>query len=136
MDLTKLAMLDELAKIRPDLYVLLTRAALAEAAGASTDFDALMQAGFETLLERLESEPDDRDVLQARFDLEDFAKPYVFGVTKSLRSAVEAAIRAYEKSGKMLDAALAYAAHGFPVFPLSVKNKRPIPKRDPDPTGR
>jgi hypothetical protein len=80
MNLTKLAMLDKLAKIRPDLYVLLTRAALAEAAGAPTDFDALMTAGFETLLERLENEPGDRDVLWARFDLDDFAREHVFGV--------------------------------------------------------
>jgi len=36
MNLTKLAMLDEIGKIRPDLYVLLTRAALAEAGGATT----------------------------------------------------------------------------------------------------
>jgi hypothetical protein len=80
MNLTELAMLNEIAKVRPDLYVILTRAALAEARGATTNFDALMQAGFETLIERIETEPDDRDVLQARFDLDDFAKPYVFGV--------------------------------------------------------
>jgi Bifunctional DNA primase/polymerase, N-terminal len=49
---------------------------------------------------------------------------------------VRAAIRAYDESGRMLDAALAYANFGFPVFPLSVRTKRPIPKRDPDPTGQ
>ena len=36
----------------------------------------------------------------------------------------------------MVDAALAYAVHGFPIFPLDPKTKRPIPKRDPDPTGK
>ena len=53
-----------------------------------------------------------------------------------LRTAVRAAIDAHARSGRMLDAALAYAAHGFPVFPLDVDSKRPIPKRDPDPTGK
>jgi bifunctional DNA primase/polymerase-like protein/primase-like protein len=53
-----------------------------------------------------------------------------------LRTAVRAAIRAYKKTGHMRDAALAYGAHGFPVFPLSAGSKRPIPPRDPDPTGQ
>ena len=53
-----------------------------------------------------------------------------------LRFAVRAAIAAYEKSGRMLDAALAYAAHGFPIFPLDIKRKKPIPRRDKDPTGK
>ena len=50
--------------------------------------------------------------------------------------AVRAAIAAYEQSGKMLDAALAYAAHGFPIFPLDPVKKTPIPARDRDPTGK
>src|ERR1700677_4247905 len=49
-----------------------------------------------------------------------------------LRVAVQAAIHAYAKSGRMLDAALAYAAHGYPVFPLSKRTKAPIPKADKD----
>jgi Bifunctional DNA primase/polymerase, N-terminal/Primase C terminal 2 (PriCT-2) len=53
-----------------------------------------------------------------------------------LRPAVQAAIEAYEKSGRMVDAALAYAAHGFPVFPLDVRSKRPISRRDRDPSGK
>ena len=52
-----------------------------------------------------------------------------------LRVAVQAAIGAYTISGRMLDAALAYAAQGYPVFPLT-EDKTPIPKRDPDPTGK
>ena len=53
-----------------------------------------------------------------------------------LRFAVQAAIAAYKQSGCMVNAALAYAAHGFPVFPLSVTSKVPIPRRDRDPTGK
>jgi hypothetical protein len=53
-----------------------------------------------------------------------------------LRVAVQAAIHAYAKSGRMLDAALAYAAHGYPVFPLSKRTKAPIPKADKDVHGK
>ncbi|MGE0038019.1 MAG: bifunctional DNA primase/polymerase, partial [Xanthobacteraceae bacterium] len=53
----------------------------------------------------------------------------------SLRTAVRAACRAYKKSGRMLDAALAYAEHSFPIFPLDPVSKAPIPRRDKDPTG-
>ena len=56
--------------------------------------------------------------------------------TRLFRFAVREAIHAYEKSNRMLDAALAYAANGFPVFPVDVNEKRPIPRRDPDPTGK
>lgn len=53
-----------------------------------------------------------------------------------LRVAVQAAIAAYAKSGRMLDAAQAYAAHGLPVFPLSKLTKGPIPKADRDGQGK
>ena len=56
--------------------------------------------------------------------------------SQHFRIAVAAACDAYEKSARMLDAALAYAAHGYPVFPLSFTSKVPIPRRDPDPTGK
>jgi Bifunctional DNA primase/polymerase, N-terminal len=56
--------------------------------------------------------------------------------TERLQLAVRAAIRAYEKSGKMRDAALAYAAHGFPIFPLDPVTKKPIPARDKDANGK
>jgi Bifunctional DNA primase/polymerase, N-terminal/Primase C terminal 2 (PriCT-2) len=49
-----------------------------------------------------------------------------------LRMAVQAAIDAYTTSGRILHAALAYAAHGYPVFPLSKRTKAPIPKADRD----
>jgi hypothetical protein len=53
----------------------------------------------------------------------------------SLREAVRAAIEAYEKSGRMLDAALAYAASGIPIFPVTV-DKIPVPARDKDADGK
>jgi hypothetical protein len=53
-----------------------------------------------------------------------------------LRVAVQAATDAFAGSGRMLDAALAYAAHGFPIFPLSKLTKGPIPKADRDAQGK
>jgi hypothetical protein len=52
-----------------------------------------------------------------------------------LRAATAAAIAAYETSGRMLDAALAWAAHGFPVFPVTV-DKKPVPARNRDVNGK
>jgi hypothetical protein len=52
-----------------------------------------------------------------------------------LRVAVQAAKDAHAESGRMLDAALAYAAHAFPIFPLSKRTKGPIPKADRDAQG-
>jgi hypothetical protein len=56
-------------------------------------------------------------------------------VCSRFAAAVQAAIDAYAVSRHMLDAALAYAAHGIPVFPLSARSKAPIPKRDKDARG-
>jgi bifunctional DNA primase/polymerase-like protein len=55
--------------------------------------------------------------------------------TRSLRLAIAAAIAAYALSGKMLDAVLVYAAHGFPIFPLTI-DKTPVPQRDRDVHGK
>jgi hypothetical protein len=49
--------------------------------------------------------------------------------------ATKAAIAAYDKSGRMVDAALTYAAHGFSVFPVTEIRKTPIPPRDKDSEG-
>jgi len=54
---------------------------------------------------------------------------------RRLKIAIAEAIAAFEQSGRMGDAALVYARHGFPICPLTI-NKLPIPKRDPDPTGQ
>src|SRR5215831_20896501 len=51
-------------------------------------------------------------------------------------AAVREAIAIYAKTGKMLDAALIYAKHGIPIFPVDHRSKSPIPRRDPDPTGK
>jgi hypothetical protein len=50
--------------------------------------------------------------------------------------AVREAVAVYAKTGKLLDAALVYANHGIPVFPVDHRTKAPIPRRDPDPTGK
>src|SRR5262249_37868024 len=49
-------------------------------------------------------------------------------------AAVREACAVYAKTGRMLDAALVFGS--IPIFPVDHRNKRPIPKRDPDPTGK
>jgi Bifunctional DNA primase/polymerase, N-terminal/Primase C terminal 2 (PriCT-2) len=51
-------------------------------------------------------------------------------------AAVREAVEVYAKTGRMLDAALVFGKHSIPIFPVDHRNKRPIPKRDPDPTGK
>jgi Bifunctional DNA primase/polymerase, N-terminal len=63
------------------------------------------------------------------------AIPDIVPQPRQLRLAVRVAIDAYEKTGKMVDAALTYAAHGFPIFPLTA-DKKPIPARDRDANGK
>src|SRR5262249_42360586 len=53
-----------------------------------------------------------------------------------LAAAVREACEIFAKTGRLLDAALAYAKHGIPVFPCDPVTKVPIPRRDPDPTGK
>jgi Bifunctional DNA primase/polymerase, N-terminal/Primase C terminal 2 (PriCT-2) len=56
--------------------------------------------------------------------------------SRVLRIAARHAIAAFAKSGRMLDAALMYARFGLPIMPVDQRTKRPIPRRDRDPTGK
>jgi putative DNA primase/helicase len=49
--------------------------------------------------------------------------------------AVRAACEVYAKTGKLIDAALVIGKY-VPVFPVDHRTKAPIPRRDPDPTGK
>jgi putative DNA primase/helicase len=51
-------------------------------------------------------------------------------------AAVREAIAVYAKTGKMLDAALVFGKYDIPIFPVDHRTKSPIPRRDPDPTGK
>src|SRR6516164_4401237 len=51
-------------------------------------------------------------------------------------AAIRAAIAIYAKTGRMIDAALVCATYDNPNFPVPHRNKHPIPRRDPDPTGK
>jgi hypothetical protein len=55
---------------------------------------------------------------------------------KKIGTGFATAVREAVETDRMLDAALIYAKHGIPIFPVDHRNKRPIPKRDPDPTGK
>ncbi len=50
--------------------------------------------------------------------------------------AVRAAVKSYERTGSMLEAALAYAKHGVPVFPCDVKLKTPLARKLEDDDGQ
>ena len=51
------------------------------------------------------------------------------------KRAVRAAIKAYDKTGSMREAALAYARNGVPVFPLDPRTKKPIAAKVDDVPG-
>jgi putative DNA primase/helicase len=51
-------------------------------------------------------------------------------------AAVREACAVYAQTGRMGDAALIFGKHGIPIFPVDHRNKSPIPRRDPDPTGK
>ena len=51
-------------------------------------------------------------------------------------AAVREACEVYAKTGKKRLAALVYGKYGIPVFPVDHRTKAPIPRRDPDPTGK
>jgi hypothetical protein len=89
-----------------------------------------LQTTFDMLSEK-RAHPDWRTARRSLGALVTAASP-----AKRLRLAVQAATETYASTGSMLDAALAYASWGVPVFPVDAKRKRPIPKRDPDPSGR
>jgi Bifunctional DNA primase/polymerase, N-terminal len=48
---------------------------------------------------------------------------------------VRAAVAAYEATGHMVDAALAYAEHGYPISPVTVRTKSPVAPADKDEHG-
>ena len=52
------------------------------------------------------------------------------------RAAPSAAIEAFNKSGDMVDAAVVYGEHGFPILPLDPVTKVPIPRCDKDENGK
>ena len=56
-------------------------------------------------------------------------------IRATFSSAVRAAIKVYAETGRMVDAALAYAEHNIPIFPLDIVSKAPIPARDKDANG-
>ena len=56
----------------------------------------------------------------------DLSQPCRTGAT-TLRVAVGNAIAAYARTGKMVDAALAYAEADLPIFPVDPVSKAPIP---------
>jgi hypothetical protein len=62
-----------------------------------------------------------------RFDAGDvvWLNQHIPPSSKALRLAVKHAIAAYQKTGKMFDAALAYARFGLPVFPCDPVSKVP-----------
>jgi putative DNA primase/helicase len=51
-------------------------------------------------------------------------------------AAVREACEVYAKTKRMGEAALVLGKHDIPNFPVDHHNKRPIPRRDPDPTGK
>jgi putative DNA primase/helicase len=51
-------------------------------------------------------------------------------------AAVREAVAIYAKTRRMGDAALVLGKHEVPCFPVDHRTKAPIPRRDPDPTGK
>ena len=50
--------------------------------------------------------------------------------------AVREAVEVYAKTGRLGDAALLFPKHDVATFPCDPVTKVPIPRRDPDPTGK
>src|SRR5262249_22787999 len=51
-------------------------------------------------------------------------------------AAVREAVAVYAKTGRLLDAALVFGKYNVSIFPCDPMTKVPIPRRDPDPTGK
>src|SRR5215813_4014567 len=51
-------------------------------------------------------------------------------------AAVREAVEVYAKTLRMREAALVFGRYDIPVFPVDHRSKSPIPRRDPDPTGK
>src|SRR5262249_13811536 len=54
----------------------------------------------------------------------------------NLAAAVREAIAVYATTGRLLDAALVFGKYNVSIFPCDPVTKVPIPRRDPDPTGK
>src|SRR6516164_2756843 len=51
-------------------------------------------------------------------------------------AAVREAVEVYAKTGKLGEAVLVFGKYDIPSFPVDHRTKAPIPRRDPDPTGK
>jgi putative DNA primase/helicase len=51
-------------------------------------------------------------------------------------AAVREACAVYAKTKRLLAAALVFGKYNIPIFPVDHRTKSPIPRRDPDPTGK
>jgi putative DNA primase/helicase len=70
-----------------------------------------------------------------KFDFQELLRQSTQRVSHPFSLAVKAATAAYARTERMVDVALAYAAHGISVFPVSINTKTPIPARDKDANG-
>jgi putative DNA primase/helicase len=51
-------------------------------------------------------------------------------------AAVREACEVYAKTKRLLDVVLVFGKYDIPIFPVDHRTKAPIPRRDPDPTGK
>src|SRR5262245_20534213 len=54
----------------------------------------------------------------------------------NLAAAAREAVAVYARTGRLLDAALVFGKYNVSIFPCDPETKVPIPRRDPDPTGK
>jgi putative DNA primase/helicase len=72
---------------------------------------------------------------KAFFLVSEASGPLVYPRRSPFGVAVQAAVAAYKRTGHMLDAALAYTDHGYPISPVAVKDKKPVAAADKDEVG-